>query len=353
MPDSYAQFSADLEPFFSEMDDSQVERVRDVLICATDPNLELSSTDPWPIDAPIFGREGSVNAGPVQLGRGLRVERLEKELAELVMNACSPRGHYFHPHRQFGERYSYVRDVAPSAWEGSAGYAWDPDHVLWDALTLSRLVQDNAHSTRYAARVVDYAGGKQTVVYTLFPEAKYVYRVRRDRDWLDPDQGAELASLLAGYWQAENEEIPKRVGRATWRAEYASWQRTGDTIVPVLVSGLEALLKVGKERLTRQFASRGCALAHELGLDTVTPEFMAEMYDARSDWVHGARVRLFAAREVKTPAAPATELEWDVFGKVGLVQTILRRAVRRCYEDPGFRAVFTDDAAIDSRWPLT
>jgi hypothetical protein len=71
--------------------------------------------------------------------------------------------------------------------------------VIWDALSLSRLVLDNGHSTQYAARIVDHEDGTRTVVYTLDSESKHVYRVRRDREWLAADEGAELRRLLAAY----------------------------------------------------------------------------------------------------------------------------------------------------------
>jgi hypothetical protein len=32
------------------------------------------------------------------------------------MNACSLRGYYFTPIRQFGQRYSFVRDVDDEEW---------------------------------------------------------------------------------------------------------------------------------------------------------------------------------------------------------------------------------------------
>ena len=51
-----------------------------------------------------------------------------------------------------------------------------------------------------------------------------------------------------------------------------------------------------------QFTKRVPALAGELGVDGITPEFCERMYDARSEWVHGTHVRLFSTGE-KTPAA--------------------------------------------------
>lgn len=71
------------------------------------------------------------------------------------MNACTPRGHYFVPVRQFGQRYSFVKEVALEEL-GERHFAWDTDGTLDDTLTLSRLVRDNGYSIEYAARLLAY-----------------------------------------------------------------------------------------------------------------------------------------------------------------------------------------------------
>jgi len=38
----------------------------------------------------------------VELGRGLSLAPVDHDEAEMVFNACTPRGHYFFPVRQFG-----------------------------------------------------------------------------------------------------------------------------------------------------------------------------------------------------------------------------------------------------------
>jgi hypothetical protein len=77
------------------------------------------------------------------------------------MNACTPRGHYFVPVRQFGQRYSFVKEV-PIEGLKERHFAWDTDRTLDDALTLSRLIRDNGYSTQYAARLLDYEDGQPT-----------------------------------------------------------------------------------------------------------------------------------------------------------------------------------------------
>src|SRR4051794_35648849 len=75
-----------------------VVRVRDVLICVTsgaDVSMEEVHAHP-PIASPIEMRVRGAGE-PVDLGRGVYIGRLSGEDVELVMNACSLRGHYFAP----------------------------------------------------------------------------------------------------------------------------------------------------------------------------------------------------------------------------------------------------------------
>ncbi len=329
-----------------------------MLICPTAPSEvpmeELRAH--LPIGAPAILRDDGREPEPVDLGRGVVIDRLADEDAELVINACTPRGHYFAPIKQFGQRYSFVRTVDLDEWREKP-FRWDPDGVIYDALSLSRLVRDNANSTAYAARIADFDDGRQTVVYTLPAESKHAYRLREDRDWLDEQEGPELSALLAAYWRVD--AFPSRVSRAMWRTEYASWLKWGDLVLPMLVSGLESLLKTERFKATSQFPTRVPLLAAELGFNGVTEDYCERMYDARSEWVHGAHVRLFTtghehdqAQEQGTEEGPADSSQRRAFADICRLQDVLRRTVRRCIEDDRFRAVFEDDERIRSRWPI-
>jgi hypothetical protein len=220
------------------------------------------------------------------------------------------------------------------------------------------MIRDNGYSTEYAARITDYEGGEQMVMYTLAAESKIAYRLRRDREWLDADEGIELGNLLATYWSAG--ELPARVSRAMWRAEYASWLRWGDLVVSSLAGGLEALVKTEQYKSTHQFVGRVPELAAEVGVDGVDRTLCERMYDARSAWVHGAHVRLFPtgqaadeeARREDDSTGPQTAGQWKALSEIARLQDVLRAAVRRCIEDAEFREIFADDDSIRSRWPL-
>lgn len=353
MEENRIQFSAKFEsPFYGPVTQSPLAGVRDVIVCPNDQSVE-NGVDEYeqhpPIASPgIPGYKAAVP--PVELGRGVRIDRLSHEDSELVMNACTPRGHYFAPIRQFGQRYSFVLDVDPSEYEEHP-FRWDRDGVLYDAFTLSRLVRDHAHSLEYAARIVDFEDGTQTVVYTtIAPGRRAAYRLRRNREWLDPKEGAELQNLLTAYWAATPEPLT-RVSKAIWRAEYASSIAWGDLAVPFLASGLECLLKTERFGATRQFVGRVPALAAEVGAENVDEDLAERIYDARSAWIHGAHVELFSGKRDES-AGPATREQWEVFAEIARVQDVLRAAVRRCIEDDEFRAIFAEDDSIRERWPI-
>jgi hypothetical protein len=265
-----------------------------------------------------------------------------------VLSACTPRGHYFVPIRQFGQRFAFVLPQEDS----EESFRWDPDEVIRDALAISRLVRDHGFSLEYAARIFDYRDGEQSVMYVPSHAGKLGYRLRRDRDWLDPEEAVTLRGLLATYW-SERVSYPVRVRRAMWRFEYAYSIRWADVILPVLISGLEALTKVGRRALTHQFATRSTALASELGLDGVDYAFAERMYDGRSAWIHGGHYELFrASPDDRTWSAPIPGALSDAMAEVARVQDLLRLVLRRCLEDTGFRDLFGDDETIAERWPV-
>jgi hypothetical protein len=66
-----------------------------------------------------------------------------------------------------------------------------------------------------------------------------------------------------------------------WRMAYAPRIRWADMLVPILVGGLEALLKIGRRDLTDQFTKRAPTLAADLGINGLT-EDLAERALRRS-----------------------------------------------------------------------
>lgn len=302
-------------------------RVIDVLLVCTgeDGSFEEFQAHP-PVGDP-----------PCPLGRGLSVEQLGGDLADLVMNACSLRGHFFVRARQYGCRYALVLEH-PLAQAND--WSWDPDGMLIEVMALSRLVRDNAYSTEYAARVVEHADGARQVIPFDGYESRQAFRLHRNRDWLDENDAPQLRTLLDGFDDARG-SLPNRLGRALWRCEHIARERYLDIALPAMVAALEGLIGTSHRQVTKQFVTRVPALADEVGVPGVSRNFCRKMYEARSQGFHGADIDLLRA-----------STQDETVRKVALLQAVLRAAVRRGIEDPTFRAVFVDAESISARWPV-
>lgn len=133
--------------------DAEVVGVRDVVIVP--PSEGAGTTEDWLAHPPA-------GDPPVELGSGVKIRSPDHGEAELVLNACAPRGHYFVPVRQFGARMVYERTIDLPSWEQNR-FNWDSGGVLQEVLALSRL-RDNAHDADFGARIVDYVDGMQQVI---------------------------------------------------------------------------------------------------------------------------------------------------------------------------------------------
>src|SRR5205807_1657877 len=94
-------------------------------------------------------------------------------------------------------------------------------------------------------------------------------------------------------------------------------------------------------------------LAEYLGIAGISPQLCADIFNGRSEWVHGAHVRLFTAGQ---PGASGThnraDEERDVLSAVAVFQDLLRASVRRATEDPETGRIFEADDRIRDCWPL-
>jgi hypothetical protein len=269
------------------------------------------------------------------------------------MNACSRRGHYFWPVRQYGQLYSFRREVERAEWEQHM-YHWDREGVLGDVLQLSRLILDHGWSNEFAARVIEHDDGQQQIVppYQGFP----VHRVRPTRDWLTATETDDLRALLAQYWQVRD-GLPGRVTQAMWKAEFMCRVQWLDIRVPLLVIAFEGLISTSHSLVRRQFRERAPRVADAVGAQGITAELCDRLYRARSRWAHGAHIAL-------TPSTPQPTVETDargeaeetgaaeLTGEITLFQHALRQTVRRCIEDPELARVFSDGNQVRNRWPV-
>jgi hypothetical protein len=302
-------------------------RVYDVLLVTTGEagTFEEFQAHP-PVGDPPFG-----------LGRGLSIQSLTEDLTELLMNACSFRGHYFFPQRNYGCLYAFVVEQ-PLSEEFVA--RWDPDQVLRDALVLARLIRDNDHSTEYAARVTEYESGDLRVMPHDGGESRYAYRMLDERDWLDADEAQTLAALLQAFWSMGT--LPRRLERALWASEHVTWERYLDVILPSIVAALEGMLNTSKRQLMRQFSTRVSAPASELGVPGVSKSLCRRMYEARSQGAHGGDIDLFKPEARRHEAVQ----------RVARLQAVLRVALRLGIENPTFRAAFEGEETVRTSWPV-
>lgn len=316
-----------------------IERVRDVLLV---PTFQSGTLEEYRSNPPA-------GDPPFDLDHGVRICRLPGDERDLVFASCSPRGHYFVPVRQFGQRFAYERELDPAAWERRRSH-WDSSEVLHTVLALSRLVRDNAHGTEFGACVVDHADGEQQVIPADASDAQRAYRLGTDRDWLDDTDAASLRDLLTAYY-ANEDGRPDRVGRALYVAEAVS--RTGvlETALPLLVTGLETVTNTSRQQVRRQFSERVPQIAADVGVQGVTEQLCRELYDARSQASHGAPIQLLSPLEGEDDASPAGPSA-EALAKVERLQAVLRATIRKAIEHPEFAATFESEESIRARWPV-
>lgn len=235
-------------------------------------------------------------------------------------------------------RQAFVRTVDATDPGHRHLYARDEDDTLLITLGLSRLVRPHTIACDYAVRHIVEENGTERMIPHDAAEARVAYRIDDgSRGWLDVVEAQQLGALLSAY---QPDQLPDRVARALWFCELMVRERYLEDTLPLLVAGLEALLKVGRRQLTEQFAQRSAALAGELSIALAEAD-ARDAYDDRSGIVHGARIDLTQPRERNRFTRNAA-----------LLQQTLRGAVRRAIEDPAFRTLFASDATIRDRWPL-
>jgi hypothetical protein len=316
----------------------RTERVRDVLVVPS-PGHRADEQD-W-LDNPPVDAE-------VDLGNGVFLARLtDDDVAEQVIHASIPRGLNHDATRQFGQLYSFWREVPEAEYDGNL-FAWDPAQAIAEAIALSRFLLDNAHSFEFAGRVIDRAEGRRRIAPLTGHDGRIAYRSRKDRFWFTTDEAQTLRALLDHY-RAVKDELPDRVSRALWHADRSCYCRYINEAVTNIATGLEALLSTGEdEPITAQFTKRAKAVADELGIET-SLTYWSWVYDARSKNVHGAESKLVAPvgwDETDDDPPP------DVV-KIAKAQDVLRAAIRKSIEDDDFRAEFASDETVRARWPLT
>ena len=192
---------------------------------------------------------------------------MDREEPDLIVHACSQRGHFYYPRESEGIRYVLWLDVTEDALDeaGIVSSSWEDGNVIVTAVALSRWIHDNATGTELAARLVDYETGARQVRPLMLFESSHAYRLPLvERDWLDADDAAARA-LLDSYWERRN-RLPERLSRAIGRGELAAWSRWPDQTLPLVVAGFESLIATRIGQLTANFMRRLPLLAQMVGI---------------------------------------------------------------------------------------
>jgi hypothetical protein len=156
------------------------------------------------------------------------------------------------------------------------------------------------------------------------------------RNWLTNDEALELKGLIASY---NFDAMPFRVKRAMRHFDYACLTYYPDVRLTLAVTGLEAFVNTSRYHSTAQFKKRIALISKEVGT-AVSEDYAEKVYDYRSSVVHG-----------KGLPEPGTSREFDDI--YAATETLLRKLVKKCIEDPGFSNRFESTESIDSMFSST
>ena len=269
------------------------------------------------------------------LAGDLWIERLDTEFAKRIQRACEPANHKIYNDVWDRHLYAFVREAPANEVTRYEGVI-----PLLTVIALSRLVRPTSTGDRYCANVMPYPGSDPPIqavqMHGVCPD---VFPGDTSRDWLSPDDGAELRQLMS--WVSEKKEMQKRVHRAFWNHEQAMRTYYLDPRWNLIVSGFEALLNVDLSDSRRQFVRRVGKLATEFGAALSEAE-LTHAYTLRSKLAH-AQGFLFDLHAVLPP-----DKHRALYDKLEL---LLRATVKKCLLDDAFAQNFASDASVKARWP--
>jgi hypothetical protein len=264
------------------------------------------------------------------------VERLDESLAKKVQKACEP------PHYNIGTQehdrhlYAFVQRVADIEHRPYEGL-----ETLHAVLALSRLVHPTSVGDRYCAKIFHY-GLPDSSIYPvqyrgISPD---IFLGAKQRDWFSVEDGKALRGLMP--WLSQDKPMHDRVHRAYWYHEYVMRSSMSDIRLPLVATGLEALINTSENGSGTQFQVRVPQLATASGIAFSEAE-AKQAWKLRSKLAH-AEAFLYGLDTV----LPANEHN-DLYEKL---EAILRSTVLRCLQDESFGDRFRDKDAVDALWPL-
>jgi hypothetical protein len=280
---------------------------------------------------------------PVPIDGDLWVGMLDEELTKWVLDGTEPPGRNYVPTRQYTGGYAFIRTNPPASKADQGDF--DPDTRLRSAIALSRLVHPTSVCFDHSVRIRTWGKPRdqwQLVPHTEAGTGEHAFVLDVNENWLIPADISAIADLIKA-WNPTT--IPTRVGMALWHHEMAARNYYSDIRWPLLVTGLESLVRIKNEKdkkgapigSTRAFVSRLAAIGRlDPSLAVIDPDLRA-MYEKRSDLVHALAL---VAMDESTKA---------LYRKLdGLVRGILRKAIL----NPVFAALFATDQSISTAFPV-
>ena len=270
----------------------------------------------------------------MQIDSDIYIEEINRELAEMVQNACEPSG-YGPAHPRRPQVYSFVRDNAPE----EPHYKWDSDERLQICMALSRLVHPTSISSRYSARVYsDNNEVRNIEPGPIFDFGADAWIANDDvRNWMTEDEASQLRNLFSSYYSSL-ETLPPRVKSAIWYLEYAFRTYYLDVRWPLLCIGFESLIHTDRIKSTRQFSKRVSKLAEEIQTENLNEQRAEEAYELRSALAHGQLLR-----DLDDYKAELYEI----------LETVLREVLKKAILDTSFSVIFSSPDIIREKWPVS
>ncbi len=280
---------------------------------------------------------------PLQIDGDLWVAMLDEELTKWVLGATEAPGRNYSPFRQYTGAYAFIRTNPPPPKSDEGDF--DPDTRLQNAIALSRLVHPTSVCLDHSVRIRTWGKPRdqwQLVPHTEAGTGEHAFVLDVNENWLIPADIPAVAGLI-NAWNPTT--IPKRVGVALWHHDMAARNYYSDIRWPLLVTGLESLVRIKNERdkkgapigSTRAFVSRLAAIGRLDASLSVSEPDLRTMYEKRSDLVHALAL---VAMDEPTKAL-YRKLE-------GLVRGILRKAIL----NPGFAALFATDQSVSTAFAV-
>lgn len=262
---------------------------------------------------------------------------------DTVMDACEPTGYNFHPVRQFGCRYAFVRKLNC---EDYPSPRWDEDGYLRKVLFLSRLVHPTTIG-RYCARLIFAEGKLEKIISgTALGYGTQVWILANQnqwRDWLTLSDAYKLRDVLPRYFEISP---PKRVMHARSRIDHAFHSYYLDQRVTALVTGFESLLKVEDHKIAAQLRLRIPQLGARFGI-TIVDKDIGMIYNERSKIAHGE-------------APNWTGVDGDLVSRYQNLERLLRDSLLQASIDQEFAQSFSSKQSVratfgalhETLWPI-